>query len=146
MTCYRVNAPNVIHETIDGEAVVVNLRSGSYYSIDKVGAAVWDCIEKGLSVTGIVAVIAGDYRGEAGDIADGVRQLLAQLETEELIVPAEPAPSGAALPASNGAVDGDRPHFERPVLHKYTDMEDLLLLDPIHDVGEKGWPNTPDKK
>jgi hypothetical protein len=26
-------------------------------------------------------------------------------------------------------------------LHKYTDMEELLLLDPIHDVDETGWPN-----
>jgi hypothetical protein len=27
-----------------------------------------------------------------------------------------------------------------PLLRKYTDMRDLLLLDPIHDVDEQGWP------
>jgi hypothetical protein len=29
MICFRGNAPNVIHETIDGEAVIVNLQTGS---------------------------------------------------------------------------------------------------------------------
>ena len=31
--------------------------------------------------------------------------------------------------------------FDEPVLHKYEDMKDMLLLDPIHDVDdEAGWP------
>jgi hypothetical protein len=32
--------------------------------------------------------------------------------------------------------------FEMPKLSKYTDMEDLLALDPIHEVDEMGWPNA----
>ena len=32
--------------------------------------------------------------------------------------------------------------FEKPVLQKYSDMQDLLLLDPIHEVDEMGWPNA----
>jgi hypothetical protein len=27
------------------------------------------------------------------------------------------------------------------VLERYTDMQELLLLDPIHDVDESGWPH-----
>ena len=26
-------------------------------------------------------------------------------------------------------------------LGKYTDMQELLLLDPVHEVDEAGWPN-----
>jgi hypothetical protein len=36
----------------------------------------------------------------------------------------------------------DKPPFEMPKLSKYTDMEDLLALDPIHEVDEMGWPNA----
>ena len=32
--------------------------------------------------------------------------------------------------------------FEAPILQKYTDMQDLLLLDPIHEVDEAGWPHA----
>jgi hypothetical protein len=32
--------------------------------------------------------------------------------------------------------------FTQPVLEVYTDMQDLLLLDPIHEVDEEaGWPS-----
>ena len=30
--------------------------------------------------------------------------------------------------------------FTPPVLKKYTDQQELLLLDPIHDVSDLGWP------
>ena len=36
----------------------------------------------------------------------------------------------------------ERLSFEAPILHKYTDMQDLLLLDPIHEVDEAGWPSV----
>jgi hypothetical protein len=26
-------------------------------------------------------------------------------------------------------------------LQKFTDMQELLLLDPIHEVDERGWPH-----
>jgi hypothetical protein len=28
-------------------------------------------------------------------------------------------------------------------MHVYSDMRDLLMLDPIHDVAEEGWPSRP---
>jgi len=34
---YVVNAPAVVSEIIDGEAVIMNLKSGNYYSSDKCG-------------------------------------------------------------------------------------------------------------
>jgi len=37
-------------------------------------------------------------------------------------------------------LSGTRQPFSAPVLNAYTDMEELLLLDPIHDVDQAGWP------
>lgn len=143
MTHFQVNSPNVIHEIIDGEVVLVNLENGSYYSIDRVGAVVWDYVEKGLSSSQIVTAIAAQYDGEQADIAAGIQQLFEDLQVEQLIVAGEAASGDGHLPAVNKAANGQtKPPFEAPVLHKYTDMEDLLLLDPIHDVDESGWPNT----
>ena len=139
MTHFRVNSPNVIHEIIDGEAVLVNLESGSYYSIDSVGAVILDYVEKGLSSSQIVEIVAAQFDGEQADIAAGIQQLLDNLQAEQLIVPGEAASTNGHVPAANGQ---SKLPFEVPVLHKYTDMEDLLLLDPIHDVDESGWPNT----
>lgn len=38
---FRVDLPNIMHEMIDNEVVVVNLDNGTYYSFDGVGAQIW---------------------------------------------------------------------------------------------------------
>ena len=63
-----------------------------------------------------------------------VAELLARklvIETER----ASPADGAATEPRSV-----DRAAFVPPALTIYEDMADLLLLDPIHDVDEAGWP------
>lgn len=143
MIHFRINSPNVIYEIIDGEAVMVNLESGSYYSIDKVGIVVWEYVDRGMSNDQIVSAISAQYDGERTYIERHVDQLLDQLQAEELIVLTEASPLEVALPSENADANGGVGlEFEAPVLHKYTDMEDLLLLDPIHEVDETGWPNT----
>jgi hypothetical protein len=101
-------------------------------------------VEKGVAVPEIVHHIASLYEGNHDEIEKGIHELLDELQREELIVPDTAAKpyDGNGLHAANGAAH-DKPVFEQPRLHKYSDMEDLLLLDPIHDVDETGWPNVP---
>ena len=144
MTHFQVNSPNVIHEIIDGEVVLINLETGSYYSIDKVGAVVWEYILQGLSSNQIVEALMTQYDSEQEEIAVGIQQLFDSLQAEQLIVSGE-APTiyeNTPYVANEGNNGKEKSRFEAPDLHKYTDMEDLLLLDPIHDVDESGWPNT----
>jgi hypothetical protein len=137
---FRVNTPTVTHETIDGEAVIINLDSGNYYSLVEVGSFIWGLVEKGASASELQNLILQTYQGNATDIDRGVQELLAELQQENLIVPVDGA--GALDPnqelASNNS--HDKLPFNPPALHKYSDMQELLLLDPIHDVDEAGWP------
>ncbi len=140
---FRINEPNVIQETIEGEAVIVSLTTGNYYSLDKVGAHVWGNIEGRKTVGEIVESICGQYRGDLNKISLSVEQLINELIKEELVV-ADLSNTGEVMPNSNikqSEGQGDRLEFEVPVLKKYSDMQDLLLLDPIHEVDEAGWPN-----
>jgi coenzyme PQQ synthesis protein D (PqqD) len=140
---FRVNTPTVTHETIDGEAVIINLDSGNYYSLVEVGSFIWSLIEKGASATDLQNSVIGTYQGNATDIDRGVQELLVQLEQENLIVPVDGA-EGSDLaqlnevPAPNNG--HEKPSFNPPLLQKYSDMQELLLLDPIHDVDDAGWP------
>lgn len=145
---FRVNKPKVINEIIDGEAIIVNLDNGNYYSTDKVGALIWNLMDTGLANQQIVETLAQQYTGCPDAMTEGVSQLITQLQHEGLIVPQQEGETSThdansqiqdqEIPAPNG----EKPLFEAPVLHKYNDMQDLLLLDPIHDVDETGWPNT----
>lgn len=139
-TRFRVNSPNVIHETIEGEVVLIDLKTGTYYSLRDSGAAVWQAIEQGAGEDGIAAELRARYDASDEQIGAAVRQLLAQLEGEGLIRADEGEAEPAAVPSA--AFNGDaRLPFASPVLEKHTDMQDLILLDPVHEVGAEGWPH-----
>ena len=140
--------PKIVSETIDGEVIILNLDRGRYYSLTRAGTDAWTAIGRAASGEEIVGELLDRYDGARSDVEQAVHQLLDELRREELILPLPPDPSGPAIsaadasPAADGS-QGNRPAFQAPVLQTYTDMEDLLLLDPIHEVDESGWPNRP---
>lgn len=142
-TRFRINEPKVIQETIEGESVIVNLASGNYFSVDKVGAEIWENIEKGKSVGEIVDHLFCQYNADPDNIENAVKQLIDELIREELVVPDSSAmgENVRSFDVKAAAEQSQKKGFEAPVLKKYTDMQDLLLLDPIHEVDETGWPN-----
>ncbi len=140
--------PKIVSETIDGEVIMLNLDRGRYYSLTLAGTDAWNAIGRAASGEEIVAELLARYDGARSEVEQAVHQLLDELSREELILP---LPSGTAEKAAsslNGSPPaevppGGRQPFQAPVLQTYTDMEDLLLLDPIHEVDESGWPNRP---
>jgi hypothetical protein len=140
-TRFKVNSPPVIHQILDGEVIVVNLDTGTYYSLDGVGAEIWSAVEHGASVAETVDATAGRYGVPRTVVEPAVLRFVDELASEELIVSANGAPPPAQAGLLEGAATGA---FAEPLLNRYTDMQELLLLDPIHDVDERGWPNSLD--
>ncbi|MEJ2685076.1 MAG: PqqD family protein [Candidatus Sulfobium sp.] len=142
----RINAPKIVHETIDEETVILNLDNGNYYSLLGVGAQIWGFIESGAPVHEIVEKVKCDYASNGTDVDEAVNQFVFELCQEGLTVPGKTDTNpDLRLPAEEREheVSGDKQIFAAPVLNKYSDMQDLLLLDPIHDVDEEaGWPTN----
>ena len=140
-TCFQV-APKILRELIDEEVVIINMVSGSYYSLTDLGALIWDMIEQGLSLDRIVQALVNQYDASPEVIQDSLDQLMVSLMTEELIVTATSETTMAEVISIEtvAALTAKKP-FLSPVLSKYDDMQELLLVDPIHDVDESGWPN-----
>jgi len=141
---YRINAPQVVAETIGGEAIIVNLDTGAYFSLRDTAAAIWQGLEQGESAVRITEFMAGRYAGAPAEIESAVQELIEALVGEgliEAIGPDEAVQDIAMAGAHEGA--SERPAFTRPVMEKFTDMADLLLLDPIHEVDDDlGWPRA----
>ena len=135
VNCWEINAPAVSGEVIDGEAIILHLPHGHYFSTEGSGALIWAGVEQRLPVTAIARALATHYTldGEAAHAA--VEGFLATLAELDLVRPgAGGAPDAElALPQANGG-------YGPPQIAVYTDMEDLLLLDPVHDVDAAGWP------
>ena len=140
-TSFRINSPQVVHETIDDEVVIINLDNGNYYSLQGVGAKIWSSMEGGAAIQHMVVEIGQRYQGGGAQIETGVTESIAELQREGLICP-EAAESGQERLLQTGTgPETQKLRFEMPVLEKHDDMQDLLLLDPIHEVDESGWPS-----
>jgi len=140
VSIYRINVPSVVSETIDGEVIIINLEAGYYYSVDSAaGVQIWSWLEAGQSFDTILSALLDRYAASADSLRAALSSFIDQLTNEGLIVPDASALSSAAIPAHDGATRA----FQAPMLQKFTDMQDLLLLDPIHEVDESGWPRVP---
>ena len=142
----RVNSPQVIHETIDGEVIVINLATGSYYSLKGSAADVWELIgaPSGVDTARLFESLSARFAVTPGDLESAFTPFLFELEAEGLVSGtgvSSPVAALAARGSSNG-VPGAPSGFELPQLEKYTDMQDLVLLDPVHEVDPTGWPNA----
>jgi hypothetical protein len=140
---FKINTPNIVHELIDGEVIIVNLKQGDYYSLLNTSAEIWTEIEREQSSAQIVAQLTQNYQEEPEIIAQGVQLFIDQLIEEGIITELTgDIPENEIVSHGFGNNGIDKPPFEMPKLSKYTDMEDLLALDPIHEVDEMGWPNA----
>lgn len=145
---YRVNSPGVIGEVLDNEAIIVNLDSGAYYSVRDAGALVWQLAERAVDHTAIIDAVCQVYRGNPVEISRHIDILLEEMVQESLLLTDAPPLSPVALGDENAGSEkglGDliankEGDFVPPTLEKYTDMADILLLDPIHEVSDLGWP------
>jgi glutathione S-transferase len=128
--------PEIVHETVDGEVIAIDLANGSYYSLAGSGPAIWELLGRGVSEAEIAAALASRFEAEDGEIGAAVAALLGQLQENGLIV-SEAATAADALVAAGSS---EKAPFETPRLERYTDMKDYFLLDPIHEVDTAGWP------
>ena len=135
---YRINSPKVTSQVTDGEAVLIHFDSGRYYSADGSGGEILDALARGQSVDEIVDALVARHSLRRDAIAPAVQDFVDELVAEALIVPADAA--GAADAGSVGFTSAPAATFEAPHLRTYSELADLLRLDPIHDVDAAGWP------
>jgi len=138
-TAFRINTVPFAHQVIDGEVVIVNVEDGTYYSLRDTAADVWALLASGAGVQKIVEALRARYDADLAEIRAGVEYLLRDL-LEEGIVSPDPEATAEAGDALPEAAEATRTPFVRPALERFTDMKDLLLLDPIHEGGDTGWP------
>jgi hypothetical protein len=133
---YRVLKPEVVADVIDGEAVIMNLKTGQYFSSEGTGSDCWDALAAGLSMAQLVDQLIDNYETDRKTVESAVAEFVQDLVSHMLIAPSDaPPPPVTVKPPSS-----PRSPFHAPVLNVFSDMQDLLLLDPIHDVDAAGWP------
>lgn len=130
----KVNEPDVVYQVFPDEVVIINLRAGTYYSTNRVGADIFGMVAAGASRDEVQDLLTARW----SDVPPkAVQDFMKDLLRQGIFTNVEPETStaAAAYPAR------ELLPFEPPQLNTYDDMQELLLLDPVHDVDEQGWPN-----
>lgn len=137
---FRLNSPPVVLETVDEETIIVNLDSGSYYDLNHSAGRILAALASGADVERATGLVAEAYGIAAAELDGTVSELADQLVGEDILVADPAGANGDGAIPTTGESSPSRP-YEAPRLGKHTDMRELLLLDPIHEVDESGWPN-----
>lgn len=129
---YRLNDQNISWEKIDGEVIAIHYQTGCYYSLQGMAVHLWEQLMAGADLDSL-CVAAGanaeEARGEIATFLDGLRQ-------NDLLIEDAAMPPAELLAAPLGG-------YTPPVFEIHSDLQQLLLADPLHDVDETGWPALP---
>ena len=126
---YSINTPGVVHENVDGEVIVIDLEKGTYYSLVKVAGDIWGGIENSCCHQTIVNQVLQKYEGDVVEITQTVTEFIKQLQEEELITATSTEDADVEVTIEEIP---EKLTFEAPTLNKCTDMQELLLINPVY--------------
>jgi hypothetical protein len=136
---FRFRSPSVVARVIDGEVICIAFETGTYYAASGSAAAIMAALLRETPPSQIAESFATNGHWSRGAIAQSVYEFLNALEQEGLIEPC--ARSSSAVGVAQVAEPEQKSiEFQRPEFTRYSDLEDLLMLDPIHEVDPMGWP------
>lgn len=133
---YIFNESRVFADFADGQYVILNYVTGAYYAFNRTASAVLRALTQGCDAADIKNWFESRYGTECS-VSDKVDRFAEKLESLEIVVRGDNEDGNVQdyLPSID---DSEMPELDFEV---YTDVADLLLMDPIHEVDEEaGWP------
>lgn len=137
---YQIDRSRIIFEQFEDETVLVNTETGYYYSLSNTGSEVLRLLEDGCSAADLPTILFGDSE-EAQERRTMVQKFVERL-ADESIITARASDCPSQISGERGPpLYGPGIDYVPPVLERFDDVRDLLLIDPIHQVDQEyGWP------
>ena len=130
---YRFKNPPCIHEVVEDEVIIINMEKGHYYNIKGTAKKVFVDLINGVKPHELCKFNQWDKK-----IEEKLGQFIKTLMQENIIEVSQKNKGTHANISSIAILNLD----EDMMLHTYTDMEEILGLDPIHEVDhQEGWPH-----
>jgi hypothetical protein len=126
------------HERIEDEVIVINLETGAYFAFDGPAAECWTIVDAGGGLDDIVSALTTWFGVDAHTATADAEAFMDALVEHGLARDDSDAAGRGPLPAP--APRAARQAYTTPMVDPYDDLETLLLIDPIHEVDDAGWP------
>jgi len=87
-----IQAPDVLLQDLDGEAVLLNLRNGQYYGMDANSYHMYEALTSSSSVQAAYVALLQEYEIEPGQLKSDLDGFLAHLLENGLLIYANDGP------------------------------------------------------
>ena len=77
--------PDVLHQEMGGETVLLNLANESYFGLDEVGTRVWQVLGESQSANDVVARLIDEYDVPREQLSADVAKLITELAAAGLV-------------------------------------------------------------
>ncbi|WP_051688397.1 PqqD family protein [Butyrivibrio sp. AE2032] len=132
---YKLNEEKMFYDMADGQAVVINFETGMYYGTSSLASAVLDLLMKNADPDKVLAAIKA-LDGCPADIDAAFKAFIDELIAKGIVVESGSSEEVEISFDAASLADG----FGL-TLNEFSEVQDLLLADPIHDVDvDAGWP------
>ena len=127
---------NILSDVFGEEVVLVNLDSGMYYSLRGSATQIWIRLFNQYSLIEILADLIQIYQVTENQLNADINLFVTQLLELKIIKTATDAERKEIDFISKDVLID----YSTPVVEIFSDMQEILLLDPVHDVDKSGWP------
>ena len=78
-------SPDVLFQEINGETVLLDLKSESYFGLDKTATRIWQLLNENKSVEDIHSVMLAEFDVDSNELLADLQHHLKELESAGLI-------------------------------------------------------------
>ena len=126
----------IVADEFEDETVLIDVQKGLYFSMRGSAAQIWKSFGEPQSKSALLAHLKGELNE---DNITSVTQAIDKMLEHQLLVAAQPPKTGGTVLRSLTLSA-----FALPVVDVFTDMAELIAIDPVHEVDEAaGWPVRP---
>lgn len=132
---YKLNENLISMERLDGEVIIISFESGKYYSSSETGADLLWLLKQNVEPKVWEEVLQKRFNFDKFPFQE-ISDFLNRCNSEGIISNWDGDLSGQPdLPN-----DYEFTAWKKPELLAFADLQDLLVVDPIHDSSLEGWP------
>lgn len=147
MTSHYELKQSVSVERLDGETIAIDFVTGRFYSFRESAADILWLITHRMSISSFDDILRKSFKvtGDNTTLTRDVTSFIEHLIGLGLIEAVSSTADSVQVQTQHYSLpdDYERDEWRSPLLISNDQLADLLMIDPIHDVTEDGWPDAP---
>lgn len=76
---------DVIYQELDGEAILLDMKSEVFFGLDAVGTDIWKLLKTHAHVRTVAGILAGNYQSGEDDLEEALLDFIEKLQAKGLV-------------------------------------------------------------